>query len=344
MSGVVAIKTSSSSPFELNSKSLIGVGVGVAAVCGASYLLYRHLKRDVMPVKWRRVGTLQPIYLFPVKSCGPLERTPQLAYDCDTLGLSLNGLRDRNLMLINERNEMITARGYPHMVKIQPKLLVDGTLVFNFPDLPEIELNLKNLEPSGNDVHTAVWGVPVDAMPCGERFDKWFSKAILKKDTGVRLVHYPYPKPVRQTVERLRHMPFLRKEDSGTFQDATSYMIMNLASVADLNTRLKRPVESQQFRSTFELKMDVDEAYAEDNWQWVRIGDDAVFRIVAPCTRCILPNINVHTAERDVDGEPLKTLRSYRLFNYSSPALGVHLGLRVPGKVKANDIIYVEEK
>lgn len=86
-------------------------------------------------------------------------------------------------------------------------------------------------------------------------------------------------------------------------------MLMNLSSIDDLNTRLKRPVDPLQFRGNFELKMDVDEPYAEDHWQWIRIGNEAIFRVVAPCTRCILPNINVRTAERDIDGEPLKTLR-----------------------------------
>lgn len=86
-------------------------------------------------------------------------------------------------------------------------------------------------------------------------------------------------------------------------------MLMNLSSVADLNKRLKNPVEPLQFRGNFDLKMDVDEPYAEDHWQWIRIGEEAVFRVVAPCTRCILPNINTNTAKRDPDGEPLKTLR-----------------------------------
>ena len=86
-------------------------------------------------------------------------------------------------------------------------------------------------------------------------------------------------------------------------------MLMNLSSVEDLNTRLERPVDPLQFRGNFHLKMDIKEPYAEDNWQWVRIGEEAVFRIVAPCTRCILPNINVKTAERDPDGQPLKKLK-----------------------------------
>ena len=33
----------------------------------------------------------------------------------------------------------------------------------------------------------------------------------------------------------------------------------------------------------------------------------------------------------------------YRQFkNYASPALGIHLGVRQPGSIKLNDVIYVE--
>ncbi|XP_030373696.1 mitochondrial amidoxime-reducing component 1-like [Scaptodrosophila lebanonensis] len=326
-------------------KVLLGVGVGLVVAGGASYLIYHRLKRDVVPEKWRRVGILEEINLFPVKSCAPLKLKDGDVLSCDLLGLTLQGIRDRALMLVNDNNEMITARGYPKMLLIQPQVLSSTGLVFKAPGTPDLELNFETLasESPGQDVHTAVWGVKLDAMLCGARFDKWFSQFILGQDTGLKLVYYPYPSPVRATNPRLKDQPYIKQEDSGTFGDATSYMIMNLSSIADLNKRLKRPVSPLQFRGNFELKMDNDEPYAEDNWQWVRIGD-VVFRVVAPCTRCILPNINVHTAERDVDGEPLKTLRSYRLFNYASPALGSHLGLRVPGNIKVNDIIYVESK
>ncbi|EDW09859.2 mitochondrial amidoxime-reducing component 1 [Drosophila mojavensis] len=329
--------------YGLSNKLLIGMGVSLIAVGGAGYLVYRHLHRDVMPSKWRRVGKLQRVNVFPVKSCAPLEVDPQQEYDCDVLGVGIGNVRDRKFMLVNDNNEMITARGYSHMVKIQPKALPNG-LVFSAPGMPDLELDFKQLKTLSEDVHTSVFGVAIDVMLCGSRFDKWFSQFILKKDFGVKLVYYPYAGPVRKTCPDLKHMPYITQEDSGTLNDATSYMLMNLASVDDLNTRLKTPVDPLQFRGNFELKMDVDEPYSEDHWQWIRIGNDAVFRIVAPCTRCIFPNINVQTAERNADCEPLKTLRSYRLFNYSSPALGVHMGLRHPGNVKVNDVIYVEDK
>ncbi|EDW35009.1 GL20094 [Drosophila persimilis] len=336
----------SSSSLDISPKTLIGVGVGLAVAGGASYFLYhRYLQyRDAMPQKWRRVGTLQRINLFPIKSCAPLDSTPGREYDCDVLGMSIDGIRDRTLMLLDENNTMVTARGYPHMKLIKPWQVSDNGLIITAPEMPELELDFKNLESPGQDLRTSISGAPVDAKLCGDRFNKWFSQFILEKNTGLRLVHYPYPKPVKIICDDLKNMPFMRQEDSGTFNDGTSYMLMNLSSVDDLNTRLKNPVEPLQFRGGFEIKCDEHEPYAEDNWQWVRIGDEAVFRQVAPRTLCIVPNVNDNTGKRDVEGEPLKTLKSYRTFNHSSPLLGIHLGLRQPGKVKANDVVYVGEK
>ncbi|XP_022223698.2 mitochondrial amidoxime-reducing component 1-like [Drosophila obscura] len=338
--------TSSSSSLDISSKTLIGVGVGLAVAGGASYFLYRRYLqyRDAMPLKWRRVGTLHQINLFPVKSCAPLDLKPGTEYECGMLGLSYEGIRDRTLMLLDKNNTMVTARGYPHMKLIKSRKVSVNGIVFSAPGMPDLELDFENLECPGQDLHTSIWGAPVDTILCGERFNKWFSQFILKKETGLNLVHYPYPKAVKRICDDLKSMPFMRKEDSGAFNDGTSYMLMNLSSVDDLNTRLKNPVEPLQFRGGFDIKCDVHEPYAEDNWQWVRIGDEAIFRQVAPRTVCIVPNVNDNTGKRDIEGEPLKTLKSYRMFNYSSPLLGIHLGLRQPGKVKANDVVYVGDK
>lgn len=197
----------------LSNKMLIGVGVSLVAAGGAGYLIYRHLHRDPMPVKWRRVGTLQQINVFPVKSCAPLVLGDQEEYECDVLGIGRGNVRDRKFMLLNDNNEMITARGYPHMLRIQPKAISNG-LIFSAPGMPDLELDFSDLDTPAKDVHTSVWGVPLDAMLCGSRYDKWFSEYILKKDSGLKLVYYPYPVPVRATNPRLKNMPFIKQDDS----------------------------------------------------------------------------------------------------------------------------------
>lgn len=72
----------------------------------------------------------------------------------------------------------------------------------------------------------------------------------------------------------------------------------------------------------------------------------AVMMLIFLCCRCIFTNIDPVTAERDPDGQPLKTLKTYRTFQKTgeSPVMGVHLGVKVPGFVKLGDPVYVECK
>jgi len=324
-----------------------GLGIGVAALSSGYMLFQKYWKKDVIPEKWRRIGTLQHLYLFPVKSCAPLKLSSDTEMLCDTLGLKLDGFRDRCLMLVNEKDEMITARIYPKMVLIETIKVGPTTLLLTAPGMNDLEIDfsLMSQETLSKDIHTSVWGTKVDAMVCGEKYDRWFSQYILGKDSGLKLVYYPYPKPTRTINSRLTKEPYITTDDTGTFNDATSYMLINLESIDDLNQRLPKTIDPLQFRANFYVKMDEPKAFAEDKWGWIRIGDDAIFRVVAPCTRCIFTNINPMTGQRDPDGYPLKMLKSYRSFpGYASPAMGVHLGIRQNGTVKHNDVIYIEDK
>ncbi|XP_067635163.1 mitochondrial amidoxime-reducing component 1-like [Eurosta solidaginis] len=334
---------------ELPTKLLVrlSIGVGITAATSATYFYYKYRKQDPMPEEWLSVGTLEMLEIFPLKSGAPLELPDDTQLECEELGLRYQGVRDRALMLVDIDNMMITARGYPKMVLIKSKLITPTTLEINAPAMETLDLDFSKLakEAPGIDIHTAVFGAKVDAMVCGEKYDKWFSRYILNRESGLRLVYYPYPKAAKPIDKDIANEPYIKKEDTGAFNDATSYMLMNLSSIDDLNKRLPSPVNPKQFRGNFYLKMVKDEPYAEDAYEWIKIGNEAVFRKVAPCRRCILPNINVDTGERDAENNPLKTLKTYRSFNKNpSPVLGINMGLRQPGKVKCGDTIYISLK
>ncbi|XP_037936666.1 mitochondrial amidoxime-reducing component 1-like isoform X1 [Teleopsis dalmanni] len=324
----------------------IGFSLGITMLSGISYWYYKRFKTLATPQKWRRVGTLEQVNLFPVKSCAPLKLADDVEVACEVLGLRLDSFRDRGFMIVNENYEFVTGRQYPQMVLIATKVLDATRIEFSAPNMESIVLNLAKIaeEEPVKDVHTTVWESKLDAMLCGDKYDKWFSKFILNKEEGLHLVYYPYPKPVRTIRQRMAKEPHITNEDTGTFGDATSYMLMNLASISELNTHVPRPVNCLQFRGNFQLKMDVDEPYAEDSWGWIKIGEEAVFRVVSPCTRCLFTTIDVVTGKRDPDNEPLKTLNSIRKWKkYPSPVLGIHLGLRQAGIIKNKDVVYVED-
>lgn len=81
------------------------------------------------------------------------------------------------------------------------------------------------------------------------------------------------------------------------------------ASLDDLSRRIGRPMEMLRFRPN--LVIEGSEAFAEDGWKRLRIGD-VEFRAVKPCSRCILTTIDPQTGERSADREPFATLEAYR--------------------------------
>lgn len=94
---------------------------------------------------------------------------------------------------------------------------------------------------------------------------------------------------------------------------------MNSKSVKDLNQRLSK--ENQAHHLQFRGNLLIDcvssiEAYAENNWKWLKFGGDdtdgignCILQYKAPCLRCILTNVNIETCKRNPNFEPLKTLK-----------------------------------
>ena len=74
-----------------------------------------------------------------------------------------------------------------------------------------------------------------------------------------------------------------------------------------MNTRLKTPVSALNFRPNFIVK--TDEAFDEDNWEWIKIGP-VIFRNIKNCTRCVMTTIDPVKGEKHPNSEPLKTLRT----------------------------------
>lgn len=58
---------------------------------------------------------------------------------------------------------------------------------------------------------------------------------------------------------------------------------MTESSLNELNKKLKSPVTSLQFRPN--IIVSGTEPFAEDNWEWIKIGNCVVIRNVKPCPR-----------------------------------------------------------
>lgn len=184
-------------------------------------------------------------------------------------------------MVVKTNGEFITARAYPTLVQVMPS--INGYVMkLNAPGMREIEINIKRLLtiPSSK---ASVWGQQVDIIDAGEEAALWFSRFILKEDFGLRLVFYPKTFPTRDVRDKNKIFDTTIPDDTGALHDATSFMLINEGSIADLNSRIRKPVTPLQFRPNIVIRG--PSAFEEDSWKWVKVGENTIFRNVKPCTR-----------------------------------------------------------
>lgn len=184
------------------------------------------------------------------------------------------------MVVRSSTGEFITARTYPPLVQIMPKI-EENIMTLSAPGMIDIQIDFKKLRATPPN-KASVWSQSVNVVDAGEDAAQWFSRFILKEDFGLRLVFYYDDKPTREVREKNAIFETAIPDDTGALHDATSFMLINEGSIADLNTKIKKPVTPLQFRPNIVIKG--PQAFAEDSWKWVKIGD-TVFRNVKPCTR-----------------------------------------------------------
>ncbi|MDH5516453.1 MAG: MOSC domain-containing protein [Gammaproteobacteria bacterium] len=232
--------------------------------------------------------SVSELYIHPVKSLASL---PVDSAMVDQFGLT----NDRRWMLVDTDGVFITQRFIPSMCLITA-LIEHNRLRLTAANMPAIYIDEKD---HGAVTMVTVWNDRCQALDCGDAVADWLSR-FLKKDC--RLVYFPQHE-VRQV-----DLDYAKAGDKTGFSDGFPLLLISQASLDDLNSRLTHAVAMPRFRPN--IVISGCEAFAEDQWQAIRIGD-LTYRLVKPCSRCSIPGINPLTAQRET--ELLQTLRSYRM-------------------------------
>ncbi|KAL8749789.1 MAG: hypothetical protein Q9199_007477 [Rusavskia elegans] len=134
------------------------------------------------------------------------------------------------------------------------------------------------------------------------------------------------------------------------FVDAYPLHILGLSSVANLDQRLASVVpefkESSALRFRANIYCDGPEAYAEDSWKRIRIGQ-SMYYVACRTTRCELPNTNQRTGVKH-QSQPSKLMKTYRNIDEGAGLGKACMGMQmVPaterGIIKVGDEIEVLE-
>ena len=240
--------------------------------------------------------TLAALGLHPIKSCGAL--APRQALVIET-GLEF----DRAWMVVDPRGGMLTQRELPRMALIRPTLRLND-LMLRAPGMLALHLALDAVE-APTRVH--VWDDIVKAYDMGALAAQWFSDFLGRP---CRLVRFD-PEERRLSDRQWTG----ETEAEVAFADGFALLVTSTASLAALNARLQAagrpPVGPERFRAN--LVLDGLEAFDEDHIDEITFdaeGGPVRVRLVKPCTRCGIPNVDPATGE--AGAEPGATLARFR--------------------------------
>ncbi|XP_065307936.1 mitochondrial amidoxime-reducing component 1-like isoform X1 [Dermacentor albipictus] len=301
---------------------------GVAAA--ATFLLLRHRaarKNNFVPV-----GRVANIFIYPIKAIAGIE-VPYA--DCVVTGPVYEGLRDR-FMLIVKGDNFISMREEPRLGLIKTSF-ENGKLTLMADGHPPLVIDACDPDELSKPSFTVrMRQFSYNAVEVSEEASKWLGEYLQKDD--IRLVRVILD---QETLDRGRNCPV-----SLVCHDESAFHVLSKGSLDDLWSKL--PAGSNIGRKNFRPALFIDkcEAYAEDHWGRMRIGD-AEMALSHRTTRCLVTTVDQDTGVR-TDKEPLVTLRKYRvdkspkgIQKYThQPLFGISTYHIKDGRVKVGDTVY----
>jgi uncharacterized protein YcbX/ferredoxin len=265
--------------------------------------------------------TLSRLYIHPVKSMRGLQLSHAQVLES---GLGF----DRIFMVTELDGTFITARQYPEMVRFTPALLPDG-LFLQAPDGSQALIRFADFTAESSP--TEVWGNHFTARIAPEAINQWLS-AFFPRPVQLR---WTGEAPTRR-VKRFDHVPL-------SFADGFPYLLVNMASLQDLQQRCPASVRVEQFRPN--LVVSGTTAWEEDSWKRLQIGE-ITFEMPKPCSRCVFTTVGTESGRKHPDGEPLTTLQGFRSAQDGSGDIdfGLNLIALNSGIIRVGDAVTILEK
>lgn len=235
-------------------------------------------------------ATVSRLFVYPVKSCAGIQVQQAVLRD--------TGLEwDRAWMVVDAEGLFLSQRECERMVLVQPEITADA-LVLRAPGMPELRVTL---QAQGTPRNVQVWDDTVLALDMGDAAALWFSEFLLF--SGLRLVRFD------PAVRRLSSPQWTQGQDApNQFSDGFAVLVTTEAAVEELNSRLQHagqgPVGVERFRPNVVLS-GLD-AHDEDHLSLLSFQEQlaqsgqrekAEMRLVKPCARCPIPNIDPTTAQ-----------------------------------------------
>ena len=227
---------------------------------------------------------IHSLHVYPVKSCAGVDLGESLLVET---GLEF----DRAWMVVDAQRRFVTQRELPRLALVRTTLR-HSELVLRASGMLALHLALDAVE---QPLRATIWDDEVAAYDMGDLSAQWFSDLL---GQPLRLLRFD---PEQKRLSNRRWTGDIDAENA--FSDGFPILVASTASLAELNRRLAlagaAPVTMQRFRPN--LVIDGIDAHGEDHLDQIDFAtpDGPVrLKLVKPCARCPIPDIDPATAER----------------------------------------------
>jgi uncharacterized protein YcbX len=221
--------------------------------------------------------------VYPIKSCAGVSLNESLLVET---GFEF----DRAWMVVDEAGRFVTQRELPRMALIRPTLKT-YEMVLRAPGMLALHIALDAVE---TPCRVTVWKDEVAAYDMGSLAAQWFSDFL---GQTVRLVRFD---PEQKRLSNRKWTGEIEAENA--FSDGYPILVASQAGLDELNQRLAAAGHAAVTMARFRPNIVIDgvEANGEDHLDDIAFDtpDGTVrLKLVKPCARCPIPDIDPATAE-----------------------------------------------
>lgn len=243
------------------------------------------------------------LHVYPIKSCAGIA-VDTLRFD------ALGPLDDRRWMLVDDDGEFLTQREVPVLATVRPSRVEGGGLRVFAPGMPVLDVAGR-----GGDRRIAqCWDDRCAGFDEGDAARAWFSAVVGRR---VRLLRFDTTAP-RAASRNWVGDAAGRPGALTRFSDGFPLLVAALGSLEALNARLAGAGLPEAAMARFRPNVVLDglAAFEEDLVGALTSPGGVVLRLVKPCTRCTITEVDPRTG-RHAPGL-LGVLASFR----ADPRLG----------------------
>lgn len=310
------------------------------SVASATFFVWKATKQRKVENAAKVVG----LFVYPIKSLKGIEVG---TVEVTKSGIKYGVFKDRQMMLINGENRLISLRQDPRLALIHVDMTGSNELTLTCDGHEPLKIRPRTcIHPDEETIKFNVWSLPTEGVQVSLEASRWFCNFLGLE--GVKLV---------QHLPTFRMRPAKYQSNAGQavdsrtlilYQDDDPVHLTSNDTLSQLNSTLDQEFVFSHHNFRPNIVIEGSQPHSEEKWNEILLNGIRM-RKVKLCDRCLIPTVDIKQGKRV--GEKVHILKDFRSAenevekkNYGSSAIfGVMFGPMNEGFVSIGTSIDVYE-